>query len=139
MWSWVSIHRNPLNCIVFERKHINSSDTRKHFKRPCKQCSSPLKIQFYKSGNMLDFFNVIISNPVIFLPIFNFALITCHNIMASNLESHAITIKCCFDMKQPQVCCLWWQVCNTSSKAYWSIIKTLVSGKKSSSYTPNTS
>ena len=138
MWSWVSIHRNPLNYIVFERKHINSSDTRKHFKRPCEQCSSPLKIQFYKSGNMLDFFNVIISNPVIFLPIFNFALITCHNIMASNLESHAI-IKCCFDMKQPQVCCLWWQVCNTSSKAYWSIIKTLVSGKKSSSYTPNTS
>ena len=28
---------------------------------------------------------------------------------------------------------------NTSAKAYWSIIKTLFNGKKSSSYTPNTS
>ena len=36
--------------------------------------------------------------------------ITCHNNMVCNLESHAITIKCCFGMRQPHVqCFLYWQ------------------------------
>ena len=38
-----------------------------------------------------------------FLAIFNFTLITRHNIMRRNLESHAITIKYCFDVQQPHV------------------------------------
>ena len=43
---------------------------------------------------MLHFsqFNVIISNPAIFLAKFSFMLITHHNIMTCNLESHAIAI-----------------------------------------------
>ena len=43
------------------------------------------------------------SNPAIFLAIINLMLITGHNIMACNLESHAIAIKCCFGMWQTHV------------------------------------
>ena len=43
---------------------------------------------------MFLWFNVIISNPVIFLSNVKLnTLITRHNIMAGDLESHAITIK----------------------------------------------
>ena len=67
----------------------------------------PLKHQFYKFGNMLRFsrFNVIVSNPFIFLPIFNFTLTTCRSFVACHLESHAISIKCCFGMWQSHVRC----------------------------------
>ena len=37
--------------------------------------------------------------------IFNFTLITCHNIVVCDLESHAIAIKHCFGMRQPHVWC----------------------------------
>ena len=50
-------------------------------KHPCTQCNSSLN--------------------TIFLPLFNFTLITCHNIMACNLEWHAIATKGCFGMQQP--------------------------------------
>ena len=50
-------------------------------------------------------FNFIISNPAIFLSIFNSMLITHHNTMACDLGSHTIAIKCCFGMPQPQVWC----------------------------------
>ena len=42
---------------------------------------------------------LLISNPAIFLWTFNFTVIAGHNIMASNLESHAMAIKFCFDMR----------------------------------------
>ena len=48
-------------------------------------------------------FNVIVSNPVIFLPIFNFMQITHHNIMVWDLELHTIAIKRCFGMLQPRM------------------------------------
>ena len=51
---------------------------------------------------MLDIlrFNIIISNPFIFLPIVNFTLITRHNIMACNLALHVMAIKHCFGIQQ---------------------------------------
>ena len=71
-------------------------------KDPWKQCSSPLDMSSIRSGTCYIFsrFNVIISNPAIFLAIFNFPLITNHNIMAADLESHTIAIKYCFGMRQ---------------------------------------
>ena len=82
MWA---IHKNTLN----EFKHSLLSQTF------LETMQLPLKHQFYKFGNILFFLRlkVIISNLVIFLPIFNFTLITRHNIMACNLESHAIATK----------------------------------------------
>ena len=52
-------------------------------KHPCKWCSSPLVISSISLETCFVFlqFHVIISNPAIFLPIFNSMLITCHNIM----------------------------------------------------------
>ena len=46
-------------------------------------------------------FNIIISNPFVFLPIVNFTLITHHNIMACNLALHVMAIKHCFGIWQP--------------------------------------
>ena len=73
-------------------------------KHPCNWCSSPLNISSISLETCLIFsrFNIV-SNPVLFLPIFNFTLITCHNIMACDLESHSITIKHFFGMWQPHV------------------------------------
>ena len=48
----------------------------------------------------LDIFNL-----HIFLTIFDFMLITCHNSMACNLESHAIAIKHCCAMQHPHMWC----------------------------------
>ena len=66
-------------------------------KHSCKQCNSPLKHQFHNVGNILDFFAIqchyFQPTTVIFWPVFNFTLITRHNIMACDLESHAIAIK----------------------------------------------
>ena len=48
---------------------------------------------------------VIISNPVIFLTIFNFTPITCHNITVRDLESHTKATKCCFGRWQSHMQC----------------------------------
>ena len=72
-------------------------------KHPCIQCNSPLHISFISLETFLLWFNVTIPNPVIFLPIINFTLITRHNIMTYNLELHAIAIRCCFHVWQPHV------------------------------------
>ena len=45
-------------------------------------------------------FNVNVSDPIIFLPIFNFTLITRHYIMVFELELCIVAIKCCFGMQQ---------------------------------------
>ena len=100
--SWVPICRNPLHYIVFTSKQISVSIAQKHskwvlmsslpvclLKHPCKQCILSLKYQFYR---FFLYSVVIISNPAIFLQIFNFTLITCHRI-----------IKRCFGMWQPYV------------------------------------
>ena len=63
-----------------------------------------LSYQFYKFGNMQDFF-AIVSNPVIFFPILDFTIIKGYNIMACNLDLYAIAIKCFFGMQQPHVWC----------------------------------
>ena len=59
-------------------------------KYPWKQCNSPLNISSINLETCEIFlkFNINISNTVMFLPIFKFMLITCHNIMTCNLESH---------------------------------------------------
>ena len=88
--------------MVFTSKQISVSIAQKHskwvlmsslpvclLKHPCKQCILSLKYQFYRFFLYSVF---IISNPVIFLQIFNFTLITCHRI-----------IKRCFGMWQPYV------------------------------------
>ena len=51
----------------------------------CKQCNSSLKISSIslETCEIFSWCNAIISNSAIFLPIFNFTLITGHNIMAS--------------------------------------------------------
>ena len=50
-------------------------------KHPCKQCSYPLEISSISLERCCIFsrFNVIISNPAIFLPIFSFTLVTRHS------------------------------------------------------------
>ena len=74
-------------------------------KHPCEQCSSLLDISSISLETCYIFsrFNFIISNPAIILPIFNFTLITRHDIMVCDLELHTIAIKYCFDIHQPHV------------------------------------
>ena len=57
-------------------------------KHPCKQCSSPLNIGSVRleTCHIFSRFSVIISKPAIFLAIFNFTLITRHNITACDLK-----------------------------------------------------
>ena len=70
-------------------------------------CNFPLDISSIslETCQIFSRFNVIICNRVIFLLIFNFTLITSHNIMACDLESHAVAIKHCFSVRQPLVQC----------------------------------
>ena len=82
-------------CLGFTSLNILPASFLKH---PCKQCSSPLNISSIRLETCYIFsqFNVIISKPAIFLPIFNFMLITRHDIMVCNLEWYVLKYKMFF-------------------------------------------
>ena len=67
-------------------------------KHPFKQCNSPLNISSISLETCEIFLQsyVITSNPVIFLQIFNFTLITCHS--NRTLFWHAATIHAVFSL-----------------------------------------
>ena len=78
-----------------------------YLKYPWKQCNSLLNISSINLETCEIFlkFNINISNPVIFLLIFKYILITCSNIMTCNLQLRVISNRHCFGIQQPHVQC----------------------------------
>ena len=98
----IILYHNYLNKEIFRKDLQSVLIFRVHkFKRPvgflkhpCEQCSSLLDISSVSLETCYSFlrFDVIIFHSAIFLPIFNFTIITRHNVMTCDLESHNIAI-----------------------------------------------
>ena len=98
----LSCYHNYLNKEIFRKDLQSVLIFRVHkFKRPvgflkhpCEQCSSLLDISSVSLETCYSFlrFDVIIFHSAIFLPIFNFTIITRHNVMTCDLESDNIAI-----------------------------------------------